>query len=197
MPVAHKRRVVITGMGCVCPVGNDLDTAWKNLLAGKSGVGGITLLDHSQFSVHFACEVKDYDPTLYMDAKETKHTDRFVHMAVGASKMAVEHAKLAPGTFVPERAGCIYASGIGGIRSIEDQYERFKAKGPRRISPFTIPLLMINDAPGQLAIEFNLKGPNYATVSACSSSKVGVNVPKTFSSTKGCSREPHRGHSSP
>lgn len=170
MPDAHKRRVVITGMGCVTPVGNDLDTTWKALLDGKSGVGEITLVDHSLFSVHFANEVKDYAPKLYMDPKDTKHTDRFVHMAMGASKMAINLAGLNPGTFEPERAGVVYASGIGGIRSIEDQYERYKQKGTRRISPFTIPLLMINDAPGQLAIEYGLKGPNYATVTACASS---------------------------
>ncbi len=176
MPDAHKRRVVITGMGCVTPLGNDLDTTWKAILDGKSGVGEITLLDHTQFSVHFACEVKDYDPKNYMDPKETKHTDRFVHFAMGSAKMAVEQAGLAPGSFTPERAGVVYASGIGGIRSIEEQYERYKQKGPRRISPFTIPLLMINDAPGQLAIELGLKGPNYATVTACASSTHAIGL---------------------
>ncbi|MCD8140249.1 MAG: beta-ketoacyl-ACP synthase II [Planctomycetaceae bacterium] len=176
MPDAQKRRVVITGMGCVTPVGNDLDTTWKAILDGKSGVGEITLLDYTQFSVHFACEVKDYDPKNYMDPKETKHTDRFVHFAMGSAKMAVEQAGLAPGSFTPERAGVVYASGIGGIRSIEEQYERYKQKGPRRISPFTIPLLMINDAPGQLAIELGLKGPNYATVTACASSTHAIGL---------------------
>ena len=170
MPDAKRRRVVITGLGCVTPIGNDLDTTWQGILAGKCGAEEMTLLDHSQFEVHFANEVKGYDPTRFMDPKETKRTDRFVHLAMGASKMAVAQAALAPGSFVPERAGVVYASGIGGIRSIEEQYERYKQKGPRRISPFTIPLLMINDAPGQLAIDFNLKGPNYATVTACASS---------------------------
>ncbi len=176
MPDARKRRVVITGMGCVTPVGNDLETAWKNILDGVSGVGEITLLDHSLFAVHFAHEVKNYDPTQWMDAKETKHTDRFVHMAMGASKMAAKMAGLEAGSFVPERAGVVYASGIGGIRSIEEQYERFKQKGTKRISPFTIPLLMINDAPGQLAIDLNLKGPNYSTVTACASSTHAIGL---------------------
>ncbi len=176
MPDAHRRRVVITGMGCVTPIGNELDTTWKNLLDGVSGVGEITLLDHSKFSVHFAHEVKGYDPTQWMDPKETKHTDRFVHMAMGSAKMAVADAKLDPGSFDPERAGIVYASGIGGIRSIEDQYERYVAKGPRRISPFTIPLLMINDAPGQLAIDLNFKGPNYSTVTACASSTHAIGL---------------------
>jgi 3-oxoacyl-[acyl-carrier-protein] synthase II len=157
-------------MGCVTPIGNDLESAWKAVLDGKSGAASITLLDHSQFGVHFANEVKNFDPTAHMDAKEVKHTDRFVHFAMAASKMAAAAAGLAPGSVDPERGGAVYASGIGGIRSIEEQYERFKAKGPRRISPFTIPLLMINDASGQLAIDFGLKGPNYGVVSACSSS---------------------------
>lgn len=171
MPDATKRRVVITGMGCVSPVGNDLDTTWKAILDGKSGVGEITLLDHSLFSVHFAHEVKNYDPAPFMvDKKDIKHTDRFVHMALGSAKMAFAMSGLKDGAFDPERAGIVYASGIGGIRSIEEQYERYKQKGVRRISPFTIPLLMINDAPGQLAIDLNLKGPNYATVTACASS---------------------------
>ncbi len=176
MPDAHKRRVVITGMGCVTPVGNDLDTTWKAIVDGKSGVGEITLLDHTQFEVHFANEVKNFDPTLYMDPKESKRTDRFVHMAMASAKMAVALAGLNPGTFVPERAGVVFASGIGGIRSIEEQYERYKTKGTKRISPFTIPLLMINDAPGQMAIDLNLKGPNYATVTACASAAHGIGL---------------------
>ncbi|MCD8352627.1 MAG: beta-ketoacyl-ACP synthase II [Planctomycetaceae bacterium] len=176
MPDAQKRRVVITGMGCVTPLGNDLDTTWKAILDGKSGVGEITLLDHTQFSVHFACEVRGYDPKEYMDPKETKHTDRFVHFAIGSAKMAVGQAGFAPGSFAPERAGVVYASGIGGIRSIEEQFERYIQKGPRRISPFTIPLLMINDAAGQLAIELGFKGPNYATVTACASSTHAIGL---------------------
>jgi 3-oxoacyl-[acyl-carrier-protein] synthase II len=156
-------------MGCITPVGNDLDSAWKAILEGKSGAGPITLLDHSRFEVHFANEVKGFDPTVHMDAKEAKHTDRFVHFATGAAKMAFAASRLAD-RFHPDRAGVVFASGIGGIKSIEEQYERYKTKGPKRISPFTIPLLMINDAPGQLAIDFGFKGPNYATVSACSSS---------------------------
>lgn len=171
MPDAQKRRVVVTGMGCVTPVGNDLDTTWKAILNGDSGVGEITLIDHSQFSVHFAHEVKGFDPKPFMvDPKDIKHTDRFVHMALASGKMAYAMSGLKEGAFDPERAGIVYASGIGGIRSIEEQYERYKQKGTRRISPFTIPLLMINDAPGQLAIDLKFKGVNYATVTACASS---------------------------
>ncbi|MDR2390692.1 MAG: beta-ketoacyl-ACP synthase II [Planctomycetota bacterium] len=176
MPDAPKRRVVITGMGCVTPIGNDLETAWKGILEGKSGAGPITHFDHSAFEVHFAHEVKNFDSTARMDAKEAKRTDRFVHFALAAAKMASEMALLTPGSFDSERAGAVYASGIGGIRSIEDQYERYKIKGPKRISSFTIPFLMINDACGQLAIDFGLKGPNYATVSACSSSAHAIGL---------------------
>lgn len=176
MPDAKRRRVVVTGIGCVSPIGNDLDATWDAILQGKSGAGEITQQDKSLFSVQFACEVKNYDPTPYMDVKDIRHTDRFVHMAIGASKMAVRQAGLLPGTFVPERAGAIYGSGIGGIKSIEEQYERFKQKGVRRVSPFTIPYLMINDAAGQLAIDLGLKGPNYATVSACASSTHGIGL---------------------
>ncbi len=177
MPNAHKRRVVVTGIGCVTPIGNDVDATWKALLDGKSGAGEITVLDHANFAVHFAHEVKGFDPKLHMDPKETKHTDRFVHFAMASAKMAFAMAGLGkPGSFDPERAGVVYASGIGGIRSIEEQYERFKEKGPKRISPFTIPLLMINDASGQLAIDLNFKGPNYGTVSACSSASHAIGL---------------------
>ncbi len=169
MPDAQKRRVVITGLGCITPVGNDLETSWKNILDGKPGANELTLLDKDLFDVKFGCEVKDYKPENYMDAKLVKRTDRFVHFALGASKMALENAALKPGSFDSERAGAVYASGIGGIRSIEEQYERFKQKGTKRVSPFTIPLLMINDAAGQMAIDFGLKGPNYGTVTACAS----------------------------
>lgn len=170
MPDARKRRVVVTGMGCVTPVGNDLDAAWEAIVAGKSGAGEITVMDHSAFGVHFAHEVKGYDPHRYMDPKDAARTDRFVTMAMGASKMAMEHAGLKKGDFVPERSGVVYASGVGGILSMEQQLERYAKKGPRRISPFTIPLLMINSAAGQIAIAIDFKGPNYATVTACASS---------------------------
>ncbi len=176
MPDAHKRRVVITGMGCITPVGNDLETTWKSILDGKSGADLLTLVDREQFEVKFGCEVKGYEAEKWMDAKLAKRTDRFVHFALGASKMAMADAGLNPGDFVPERAGAVYASGIGGIRSIEEQYERYKQKGSKRVSPFTIPLLMINDAPGQMAIDLNLKGPNYATVTACASSTHAIGL---------------------
>ena len=165
-----RRRVVVTGMGCVTPVGNDLDTTWKAILDCRSGAAAIAAFDTTPFVVHFACEVKGYDPAAYMEPREVKRNDPFVHRAVGASKMAMAHSGLAKGMFVPERAGAIYASGIGGIQTIEDQYDRYMQKGAKRVSPFTIPMLMVNDAAGQLAIDLGLKGPNYATVSACSSS---------------------------
>ncbi|MCC8181081.1 MAG: beta-ketoacyl-ACP synthase II [Planctomycetes bacterium] len=176
MPDANRRRVVVTGLGCVTRVGNDVDTSWTAIKNGESGAAEMTQLEHTNLAVHFANEVKGFDPTQYLDVKEVRHTDRFVHLAMASAHMAIKEAGLAPGTFVPERAGIVYASGIGGIKSIEEQYSRYVAKGPRRISPFTIPLLMINDAPGQMAIDFNLKGPNYGTVSACASSTHAIGL---------------------
>ncbi len=173
---AFTRRVVVTGMGCVTPLGNNLAASWDAILAGKSGADLITLFDTSAFGVHFANEVKDYDPSQFMDPKEAKRADRFVHFAMGSSGMAMADAGLAKGGFDPDRAGVVFASGIGGIRSIEEQYDRYIKKGPKRISPFTIPLLMINAAPGQIAIGYNLRGPNYATVTACASATHAIGL---------------------
>ena len=171
-----KRRVVITGMGCVTPVGNDLDSTWDALVAGKSGAAEITQLDVSNFDVKFANEVKNFDPQKYIDARECRRLDRFVHFAVASAKMALDQAGFKPGLFKAERFGCVYGSGIGGILSIEEQYERYKVKGTKRVSPFTIPLLMINCAPGQLAIMFGCKGPNYGTVTACASATHAIGL---------------------
>jgi 3-oxoacyl-[acyl-carrier-protein] synthase II len=167
---------VITGLGCVTPVGNDLEAAWDALLAGKSGAAEITLFDTRDFGVHFANEVKDYNPDSFMEPKEAKRADRFVHMAMGAAKMAMHHAGLKPGLYQPERAGVVFASGIGGIRSIEEQFERYLRKGPKRISAFTIPYLMINSAPGYIAIDLGMKGPNYSTVTACASATHAIGL---------------------
>lgn len=175
MPDA-RRRVVITGLGCITPIGNDLATTWQALLDGKCGAGELTLVNKDEFEVKFGCEVKNYSPETFVDPKLVKRTDRFVHFALGAGKMALADAGLKPGDYDPERTGSVFASGIGGIRSIEEQYERYKAKGTKRVSPFTIPLLMINDAAGQLAIDCNLKGPNYGTVTACASSTHGIGL---------------------
>jgi 3-oxoacyl-[acyl-carrier-protein] synthase II len=153
-----------------------MDSAWKAIVAGESGADVITLFDHSAFDVHFANEVKNFEATKFMDPKEAKRADRFVHFALAATRMAFEQSGLLGCKFDSERAGCVYGSGIGGIMSIEEQYMRYVKKGPRRISPFTIPLLMINAAPGQIAIDFGLRGINYGTVSACSSATHAIGL---------------------
>jgi 3-oxoacyl-[acyl-carrier-protein] synthase II len=163
------RRVVITGMGLVTPLAVGTEESWQAVVNGVSGCNEITLVDHADFKVHFAHEVKDFEPTdWFNDPKTAKRCDRFVHFAVASAKMAWKDAAL-PADFDSTRVGCVYASGIGGILSIEEQYRKFSTKGPNRVSPFTIPLLMTNCSSGQIAIELGLQGPNYTPVSACAS----------------------------
>ncbi|HMW35107.1 MAG TPA: beta-ketoacyl-ACP synthase II [bacterium] len=162
-----KRRVVITGMGAVTPIGNTVEEFWKGLLEGRNGVGPITLFDAKDHVTKFAAEVKNFDPSLYTDKKEARRMDRFCQFAVAASKMAIEDAKLDVKNLDANRIGCVIGSGIGGFQTFEEQFETYMAKGPGRVSPFFIPMMIIDIAPGQVAIQHGLKGPNYATVSAC------------------------------
>ena len=164
-----RRRVVITGLGIVSPAGIGTEASWKAVVAGQSTAGPITLMDASGFPVRFACEVKGFVPSEWMDAHESRRVDRFAHFAMASARMALEDSGLDISQCDPWRCCCIYASGIGGIRSMEEQYTRFNVKGPSRISPFTIPFLMINAASGNIAIAYGLKGVNYGPVSACSS----------------------------
>jgi len=164
---SSPRRVVVTGLGLLTPIGNDTASSWQAALDGKSGAAEFTLIDHQSFPVHFGCEVKGFDASKWMDRKDARHTDRFAHFAVASAAMAVEDAKLDVSAIDRTRAGVIYGSGIGGILSMEEQYRRYNEKGAGRISPFMIPLLMVNAAPGQIAIRLGLQGPNYAPVSAC------------------------------
>ena len=166
-----KRRVVITGMGCVTPVGNDVGTTWQALLDGKSGGAPITHFDATNFKVRFACEVKGFDPALYMDRKEIKRSDLFTQYAMAASVQAMQDAGLADGQgFVPERLGVVMGSGIGGIRTFEEQHHVLETAGANRISPFFIPMFISDIAAGVVSMRFNAKGPNFCTVSACASS---------------------------
>jgi 3-oxoacyl-[acyl-carrier-protein] synthase II len=166
-----KRRVVITGMGCVTPVGNDVGTTWQALLDGKSGGAPITHFDATNFKVRFACEVKGFDPALYQDRKEIKRSDLFTQYAVAASVQAMQDAGLADGQgFVPERLGVVMGSGIGGIRTFEEQHHVLETQGANRISPFFIPMFISDIAAGVVSMRFNAKGPNFCTVSACASS---------------------------
>lgn len=162
------RRVVVTGLGGVCPIGNDIETIWKNALAGKSGVGPVTRFDATEFGCRIAAEVKDFDVTPYMPAKEAKRFDRFIHFGIAAAFQAIKDSALEPEKENLRRIGCAVGSGIGGIPMIMDNHETLLTRGPRRVSPFLIPGCIINMVSGQLAIMTGFKGPNMAHVSACS-----------------------------
>lgn len=161
------RRVVITGLGCVSPVGNDVHTAWNNLIAGKSGVGPVTLFDASEFETRIAGEVKEFDVDPYMDRKEARRHDRFVHFAMAATKQALDDAQVDMAAENPDRIGVIIGSAIGGIQTLLEQNERLQKRGPRRVSPFALPAMIIDTAGAQIAIEYGLHGPSFGVVSAC------------------------------
>ena len=166
-------RVVITGLGLVTPVGNDVETAWDALLDGTSGAAPITQFEADEkFDVRFACEVKGFDPVEYMDRKEARRADRFAQLAVAVSQQAVQDSglgdDLAPAN--PERVGVLIGSGIGGIATFEEQTRVMIERGPNRVSPFFVPMFIPDMAAGLVSMRFGAKGPNYATVSACSSS---------------------------
>lgn len=161
------RRVVVTGLGLVTPLGTGVEKTWKALCAGESGIGRITRFDPSGYDAQIAGEVKDFDPAQFIEKKEIKKMDTFIHYAVGASQLAVEDARL---TVAPEeatRVGVYIGSGIGGLGSIEHYHDVLKEKGPGRVSPFFIPMTIINLASGQVAIRLGAKGPNSCAVTAC------------------------------
>jgi 3-oxoacyl-[acyl-carrier-protein] synthase II len=164
------RRVVVTGLGLVTPVGLTVEETWASLLAGKSGAAPITKFDASRLQVRFACEVKGFDPLLYMDRKESKRYDLFSQLALAAAHQAMAQAGLADGVPHPERTGAIIGSGIGGITTFMEQAELYLTKGPDRVSPFFIPMFIPDIAAGLVSIRYGLKGPNFCTVSACASS---------------------------
>lgn len=162
-----KRRVVVTGLGIVCPVGNTVEDAWRNIVAGVSGIRPITHFDVSGFSTRFGGTIVDFDATRYISPKDLKKMDPFIHYAMAAGIQAVEDAGLDPERENPARVGVCIGSGIGGLPGIEAGYESFLKGGPRRISPFFVPANIINMASGNLSIRYGFKGPNYAIVSAC------------------------------
>jgi len=163
-----KHRVVVTGMGVVTALGSDLDTFWNNLVAGKSGVTRIESFDTSEFPTQIAAEIKDFNPEHYMDKKDARRMDRFVQFAVAATRMAVRDAGLEPGSNIdPERIGVMVGSGIGGLGTWEEQYRILLEKGPKRVSPFFIPMMIANMASGQISILTGAKGPNSTAVTAC------------------------------
>ena len=163
-----KHRVVVTGMGVVTSLGSDLTTLWNNLLAAKSGISKIEAFDTTEYTTKIAAEIKDFDPAVYIDKKELRKMDRFVQFGVAASKMAIEDADLRIGDNAdPERVGVVVGSGIGGLGTWEDQHTVLMNKGPRRVSPFFIPMMIANMASGQISMITGAKGPNTAAVSAC------------------------------
>lgn len=163
------RRVVITGLGVVSPVGTGKDVFWESLMQGKSGIGPITRFDASDYATKVAGEVKDFDYTLYIDKKEGKRMDRFAHFAIAASKLAIEDAKLDLDKENRDRIGTCIGSGIGGVETLHEQYKTLFEKGPGRVSPFFVPMMIANMAAGQVSITFGLNGPNTAIVTACAS----------------------------
>ncbi len=166
--MAH--RVVVTGVGLVTPLGADVATTWAGLLAGQSGAGPITKFDPARLSVRFACEVKGFDPLQYIDRKEARRFDLFAQFALGAAHQAMVQSGLEGKVPDPNRVGVILGSGIGGMQTYEDNCAAYVLKGPDRVSPFFVPMFIANMAPGLVSMRYGLKGPNYATVSACASS---------------------------
>jgi 3-oxoacyl-[acyl-carrier-protein] synthase II len=161
---------VVTGLGLVTPVGVDVDATWTALLAGTPGAAPITKFDPQKLSVRFACEVKGFDPLKYIDRKEARRYDLFAQFALAAAHQAVSQAGLEDKVPSPERTGVIIGSGIGGMQTYEDNCSAYILKGPDRVSPFFVPMFIPDIAAGLVSIRYGLKGPNYATVSACASS---------------------------
>ncbi|MEC9364196.1 MAG: beta-ketoacyl-ACP synthase II [Pseudomonadota bacterium] len=171
-----RRRVVVTGLGIVSPVGNDVDTAWKNILAGQSGIGPITTYDASAFSTRFAGLIRDFKAEEWMGAKEIKRTDPFIHYGVAAAKQAVRDAGLEIGDANRERIGVCVGSGIGGIGNIEEECGKLHAGGPRKVSPFFVPASIINMISGYISIDLGITGPNFAVVSACTTATHSIGL---------------------
>ena len=161
------RRVVVTGLGLVTPLGTGVEKTWKALCAGESGIGRITRFDPTGYDAQIAGEVKDFDPAQFIEKKEIKKMDTFIHYAVGASQLAVDDANLKVAPEEATRVGVYIGSGIGGLGSIEHYHDVLKEKGPGRVSPFFIPMTIINLASGQVAIRVGAKGPNSCAVTAC------------------------------
>ena len=167
----EKKRVVVTGLGALTPLGNTVDTYWDNLLAGKSGADYITKFDASLFKTQFACEVKGFDPLDIMDRKEVRKLDLFSVYAMATTKEAFEDSKINLETVNLDRAGVVWGSGIGGMKTFQDECFNYKdGDGSPRFNPFFVPKMIVDIAAGHISIKYGLKGPNYVTVSACASS---------------------------
>jgi 3-oxoacyl-[acyl-carrier-protein] synthase II len=171
-----QRRVVVTGMGMISPLGNDLASSWDAIVNSRSGLGPITSFDASLFTTRIAGEIRDFDPTLYMSPKDVKKMDAFIHYGIAASLMAMEDSGLEVTEENAERIGAIIGAGIGGILGIEEQTAKYIEGGPRKISPFYIPSTIINMLPGQLSIMKGIKGPSFSAVSACATSNHSIGM---------------------
>ncbi len=168
----QRRRVVVTGLGALTPIGNTVEEFWQAMMVGKSGAGPITYFDTSAFATQFACEVKNFDPLQYLSRKEVRRMDLFTQYAMAVAAMAIEDAQLNLDKVNKDRVGVVVGSGIGGMWTYHRQQEKYYDSGqnPRSISPFFIPMLITDIASGQIAIRYQFRGPNYATVSACATS---------------------------
>ena len=162
------KRVVVTGMGCVTPIGNDVKSFWQSLMAGKCGIGPITKFDTADYKAKLAAEVKDFDPRQYMEKSDVAHSDLFTQFAMAAAVQAIEESGFI-GTIEPERVGVYMGSGIGGIGTFMSEHKKLLEKGPRRVSPFFIPMMIANMAAGQIAIRYGLKNAAMPAVTACAS----------------------------
>src|ERR1051325_8100906 len=169
-----ERRVVVTGIGVMTSLGCEVETLWQNLIAGKSGVDRITLFDPADYDCQIGAEIRGFDPAKFMPIKETRRTDRITQLAIAASRMAVEDSKLDFANMDLTRAGVLIGSGIGGLQTIQDQHSVLMKKGPSRVSPFMIPMLIVNMASGYVSMLFGIKGPNVSVVSACATAAHAV-----------------------
>jgi 3-oxoacyl-[acyl-carrier-protein] synthase II len=163
------RRVVVTGMGTVNPLGLDVEETWRNIIHGSSGVGPISLFDHSELEVHIAAEVKGFEPTDYMDPKDARRTDRFQQLAFAAVREAVGQSGMKITAANTDRVAIIVSSAVGGLGTIVEAVDTLRGQGPRRVSPFSIPMYMPNGASGRIGIELGIKGPSFSIASACAS----------------------------
>jgi 3-oxoacyl-[acyl-carrier-protein] synthase II len=172
--LTDQQRVVVTGLGVVSPVGNDVASMWASLIAGRSGVDLISSLDTAQLKTKIGAEVKDFDPTLTMDRKDARRSDRYSHFALAAASQAVASANLVMDDEDPRRVGVIVGSGIGGVGTMFEQYDMLRSRGPRRVSPFTVPSMLANSASGQVAISLGARGPNLVPVLACATGNASI-----------------------
>ena len=163
-----NRRVVVTGLGVISPIGNTVEECWKNMIAGVHGIGPITLFDTTDYKAKVAAEVKDFDPRAYMDKTETLRSDRYAQFGLAAACQAVEESGVI-GTLPPDRVAVYFGSGIGGIRTFTEEHTKLINRGPKRVSPYFVPMMIANMAAGRIAIRFNCQGAALPAVTACAS----------------------------